>query len=88
MAAKSTLTGYTGTTGYTASEYTYDRRAASHVRTYNWPPMLLNFWIFVMLLASCSLIGVFASFVQIQDQLELAIPWYVARSSPVSGSIY
>ncbi|KAH6896711.1 hypothetical protein B0T10DRAFT_162601 [Thelonectria olida] len=77
MVAKSTLTGFTGTgTGYTGSEFTYDRHAASHVRTYNWPPLLLNFWIFVMLLASCSLIGVFATFVQIQDQLELPIPWY------------
>jgi hypothetical protein len=76
MAAKSTLTGFTGT-GYTGTELTYDRQALSHVRTYNWPPMLLNFWIFVMLLASCSLIGVFATFVEIQDQLELPIPWYV-----------
>lgn len=75
MVAKSTFTGYTGT-GYTGSELTYGRRAVSHVRTYNWPPLQLNFWIFVMLLASCSLIGVFATFVQIQDQLELPIPWY------------
>ncbi|EEU42203.1 uncharacterized protein NECHADRAFT_19478, partial [Fusarium vanettenii 77-13-4] len=46
------------------------------VRTYNWPPIQLNFWIFVILLASTSIIGVFSSFIQIQEQLLLPIPWY------------
>lgn len=55
---------------------TYDRDAITHIRTYNWPPMALNFWIFVMLLASASIIGVFGSFIQIQNQLLLGIPWY------------
>ncbi|KAI5458658.1 hypothetical protein BGZ63DRAFT_427032 [Mariannaea sp. PMI_226] len=70
MVAKSTVTGYT------RSSMTYNRQLTSHVRTYNWPPLLLNFWIFVMLLASCTLIGVFATFVEIQNQLLLPIPWY------------
>ncbi|KAJ6441046.1 hypothetical protein O9K51_06840 [Purpureocillium lavendulum] len=54
----------------------YNRRVVSHVRTYNWPPMQLNFWIFVMLLASASIVGVFATFIQMQVQLELPVPWY------------
>lgn len=56
---------------------TYDGPPPStHVRTYNWPPLQLNFWIFVILLASTSIIGVFATFIQTQSQLELGIPWY------------
>ncbi|KZZ92540.1 hypothetical protein AAL_06166 [Moelleriella libera RCEF 2490] len=51
-------------------------RHVSRVRTYNWPPYQLNFWIFVMLFAAASIVGVFASFVQIQQQLDLPIPWY------------
>ncbi|KAH7143599.1 hypothetical protein EDB81DRAFT_500390 [Dactylonectria macrodidyma] len=65
---------------YTAggSSMTYDdqSRVISHVRTYNWPPLQLNFWIFVMLLCSCAIIGVFSIFIQTQNQLLLPIPWY------------
>lgn len=90
MVAKSTLTGLTGTTGtsamtgttgwtgtsYNRSSMTYDGPPPStYVRTYNWPPLQLNFWIFVILLASSSIIGVFATFIQVQNQLELGIPW-------------
>jgi hypothetical protein len=90
MVAKSTLTGLTGTTGtsgmtgttgwtgtsYNRSSMTYDGPPPStHVRTYNWPPLQLNFWIFVILLASTSIIGVFATFIQVQEQLELGVPW-------------
>lgn len=57
------------------TEYTYERRAA-HVRTYNWPPFYLNLWIFTMLLASGSIMGVFSIFIQTQEQLDLGIPWY------------
>lgn len=67
--------------GFSGSSMTYDRRASTHVRTYNWPPLQLNFWIFVMLLASTTIIGVFAIFIQIQDQLLLPIPWYVRLDS-------
>ncbi|ENH67129.1 hypothetical protein FOC1_g10002761 [Fusarium oxysporum f. sp. cubense race 1] len=58
MVAKSTVTGLTGTTGWTGTSFTrssmtYDGPPPStHVRTYNWPPLQLNFWIFVILLAS------------------------------------
>ncbi len=53
----------------------YNRRVVSHIRTYNWPPWQLNFWIFVMLLASASIVGVFSTFIQMQVQLELPVPW-------------
>ncbi|KAJ4202254.1 hypothetical protein NW767_006213 [Fusarium falciforme] len=81
MVAKSTTTGFTGSTGWTGTSFTRSalsssRPPTSHVRTYNWPPIQLNFWIFVILLASTSIIGVFSSFIQIQEQLLLPIPWY------------
>lgn len=53
----------------------YERRPVSHVRTYNWPPVALNIWIFIMLLAATSIMGVFGAFIQIQNQLELPVPW-------------
>ncbi|KAH6984533.1 hypothetical protein BKA56DRAFT_316510 [Ilyonectria sp. MPI-CAGE-AT-0026] len=69
MVAKSSFAG--------GSSMTYDEsRITSHVRTYNWPPLQLNFWIFVMLLASCTVIGVFSTFIEIQNQLLLPVPWY------------
>ncbi|GAO14284.1 uncharacterized protein UV8b_07439 [Ustilaginoidea virens] len=60
----------------TSSSIAHPRRAISHIRTYNWPPLQLNFWIFVMLISSASIVGVFSTFVQIQLQLNLPIPWY------------
>jgi len=67
MAASSYLSG---------SSVVYERRVAGHLRTYNWPPWQLNFWIFTMLLASSSIMGVFAIFIQTQNRLLLPIPWY------------
>ncbi|KAF5136926.1 uncharacterized protein G6M90_00g044690 [Metarhizium brunneum] len=68
---KSRLTSTLG-----GSSIVYERRAVSQIRTYNWPPLQLNFWIFVMLLSASSIVGVFSSFIQIQTQLDLPIPWY------------
>ena len=69
MALTSTLSG---------SSVVYEERIIGHhTRTYNWPPLQLNFWIFVMLLASTSIVGVFSIFIQQQEQLGLLIPWYV-----------
>lgn len=51
-------------------------RVPSRIRTYNWPPIQLNFWIFTMLLASTTILAVFAVFIQTQNQLLLPIPWY------------
>ncbi|VUC23849.1 unnamed protein product [Clonostachys rosea] len=74
-------------TSYMSSSlYTRDRSrvAASRIRTYNWPPIQLNFWIFVMLLASTAILGVFSVFVQTQYQLLLPIPWYFPYFMTVS----
>lgn len=71
-----------------SSLYTRSRAVTSRVRTYNWPPIQLNFWIFVMLLASASILGVFSVFIQTQNQLTLEIPWYALRfpQSPRGGA--
>lgn len=78
MAATSTLSG---------TSYVYSRRVVSHVRTYNWPPLQLNFWIFVMLLASSSIMGVFGYFITIQTQLLLPVPWCVCPTISLTLSI-
>ncbi|CEJ94837.1 hypothetical protein VHEMI10345 [[Torrubiella] hemipterigena] len=65
-----------GSSTLSGSSVVYEEHVISHVRTYNWPPLQLNFWIFVMLLASTSIVGVFSTFIQIQTQLYLPIPWY------------
>lgn len=41
-----------------------------------------------MLLSSASIVGVFSSFIQIQVQLNLPIPWYVNSLSPPASYIY
>jgi len=47
------------------------------VRTkYHWPAVQLNFWLLVMLVGSSTILGIFASFMTIQKQLELGTPWY------------
>jgi hypothetical protein len=54
----------------------YERaRVIEHVHRYHWPGMQLNAWLLVMLAASCTIIGVFAVFIQIQNQLLLHVPW-------------
>ena len=79
MAATSVLSG---------SSAVYSRRVSGHrVRTYNWPPLQLNFWILIMLLAASSVVGVFATFIQIQGQLELPVPWYVSLRPPPKPSL-
>jgi hypothetical protein len=48
------------------------------VRTkYRWPPLQLNFWLLIMLVGSSTILGVFASFLTVQQQLEVGVPWYV-----------
>jgi len=47
------------------------------IRTkYHWPPLQLNFWLLIMLLGSCTILGINASFLTIQEQLQVGIPWY------------
>lgn len=46
-------------------------------RKYRWPEVQLNLWIFVILAASSTVLGIFAWFMVVQRQLEVGIPWYV-----------
>lgn len=54
----------------------YERRVA-RIHRYHWPAVQLNVWMIIMLVASCLIIGVFATFIGVQQQLALNIPWYV-----------
>lgn len=48
------------------------------VRTkYHWPAFQLNFWLLIMLIASCVVTGIFSYFITVQQQLQIGIPWYV-----------
>jgi len=59
----------------TASEsLVYER--VERIHKYHWPAVHLNFWMLIMLVASCTILGIFATFIQIQQQLGLNIPWY------------
>lgn len=46
-------------------------------RKYRWPATQLNVWLFVVMVASSVVMGVFASFAAVQTQLLLGTPWYV-----------
>ncbi|KAI1456106.1 arginase-like protein [Annulohypoxylon moriforme] len=54
----------------------YERRIIPTVHRYHWPAIQLNVWMLIMLAASCCIIGVFGTFIGVQNQLELYIPWY------------
>ncbi|KAK4464289.1 hypothetical protein QBC42DRAFT_51092 [Cladorrhinum samala] len=70
MAATSTVTSGT-------RSLVYSRRAVSdRVHKYHWPAVQLNIWMLIMLIAACTIIGVFATFIQVQQTLLLPIPWY------------
>ncbi|KAL0938192.1 uncharacterized protein CTRU02_207923 [Colletotrichum truncatum] len=70
----------------TSSSY-YDRRVVERVHRYQWPGIHLNLWILIMLVASCLIIGVFASFIEIQQRLLLPIPWYFPYFITVAGLV-
>jgi hypothetical protein len=45
-------------------------------QSYFWPDWQLNIWIIIMLATGSTLVGIFANFVVIQQQLGgLGIPW-------------
>lgn len=46
-------------------------------RTYRWPEVQLNLWIFVILAGAATTLGIFAWFIVVQNQLRVGIPWYV-----------
>ena len=51
-------------------------------RKYRWPEVQLNLWIFVILAAASTVLGIFAWFIVVQDQLEVGIPWYADKQYP------
>ena len=59
----------------TAPSTVYTRKRVSHVHTYKWPWIPFNAWMFLMLLSSCTIIGVFSSFIAVQYRLQLPVPW-------------
>lgn len=52
----------------------YERRAV-RIHKYHWPAVQLNVWMIIMLVAACTIIGVFAQTIQQQAVLNLAVPW-------------
>jgi len=60
----------------TSGSLVYERRVIERIHKYHWPAVQLNLWMLIMLVASCLIIGVFATFIQIQQTLLLPIPWY------------
>ncbi|KAL8420774.1 hypothetical protein RB594_003541 [Gaeumannomyces avenae] len=58
------------------SGYFVESRRVERVVRYHWPAVQLNVWMLIMLISACTIIGVFATFIGIQSQLLLPIPWY------------
>ncbi|KAI1189459.1 hypothetical protein F5B17DRAFT_198949 [Nemania serpens] len=71
-------------TGTGTDSYVYERRPA-RVHRYHWPAIQLNVWMIVMLAASFLIIGVFGSFIDVQGQLGLYVPWYFTYYITVAG---
>jgi hypothetical protein len=63
----------------TSESLVYETRRVEPVHKYHWPAVQLNLWMLIMLIASCLIIGVFASFISIQQTLLLPIPWCVVE---------
>ncbi|KAL9636520.1 MAG: hypothetical protein Q9204_002225 [Flavoplaca sp. TL-2023a] len=53
-------------------------------RKYHWPEAQLNFWIFIMLVSSAILLGIFAYLTAIQNTLRLGIPWILPYMITIS----
>jgi hypothetical protein len=50
-------------------------------RRYQWPEVQLNLWILIILSASATVLGIFAWFITVQNQLRIGTPWYAATHS-------
>lgn len=68
-----------------STESTMTEIVRIHTRRYRWPAIQLNFWLLIMLVASATILGIFANFITIQQQLELGIPWYFPYWVTVGG---
>jgi arginase len=64
----------------TSGSLVYERHVVERVHKYHWPAVQLNIWMLIMLIAACTIIGVFGTFIQIQQTLLLPIPWCVPFS--------
>lgn len=51
-------------------------RVIRRTTRYHWPDVQLNIWLIIFLVGSATILGVHASFMTIQSQLGLGIPWY------------
>ena len=58
----------------TSASFIYDRHL-ERVHKYHWPAIQLNFWMLVMLIASCTIIGICATFIDVNQALLLTVPW-------------
>ncbi|KAK5654233.1 hypothetical protein OQA88_7408 [Cercophora sp. LCS_1] len=70
----------------TSGSLVYERRV-ERVHKYHWPAIQLNLWMLIMLISACTIIGVFATFIQIQGQLLLPVPWYFPYYITVSALV-
>jgi hypothetical protein len=50
---------------------------------YHWPALQLNFWLLIMLIGSSTIMGIFANFIIVQQQMDVGIPWCVSAPRPV-----
>ncbi|KAK0610382.1 hypothetical protein B0T17DRAFT_620865 [Bombardia bombarda] len=72
------------TSTVTSDSLVFTRRP-ERVHKYHWPAVQLNIWMLIMLIAACTIIGVFATFIQIQQALLLPVPWYFPYYITVSA---
>jgi len=61
-----------------STESTISEVRIVRTRRYRWPALQLNFWLLIMLIASCTLLGINASFITVQNQINVGVPWYVS----------
>ncbi|KAF7510215.1 hypothetical protein GJ744_006911 [Endocarpon pusillum] len=54
-------------------------------RRYQWPEVQLNLWIFIVLVAASTCLGIFAWFMTVQTQMRLGIPWLFPYGVTVSS---
>jgi len=60
-----------------STESTMTEVVVHRVRTkYHWPALQLNFWLLIMLVGASTILGIYASFITVQQQLQVGIPWY------------
>ncbi|KAL8923315.1 MAG: hypothetical protein Q9208_004715 [Pyrenodesmia sp. 3 TL-2023] len=50
----------------------------SRRRKYQWPEAQLNFWLFIMIVASSVILGIFSYLTSVQNSLRLGVPWILS----------